>query len=227
MILLGSRRRRSGGGVEPDPHIGSVSSLLKFEGANNGTTFTDLVTTWTVVANAKTVTSQYKFGTSSGYFDGSSDYIYTPSNSSFGVGTGDFTFEFWARFEVLASRYFAGFDLGGGFLWFNLTGGGYIQCYFASATKTSVHTFSINTWYHIALSRNSGTTRVFVDGVQEMSGGDTINYGSARAVRLGGMPGAVDEGGFHKGWLDEFRFTKGVGRYSAEFTPPTTEFPIS
>jgi hypothetical protein len=39
------------------------------------------------------------------------------------------------------------------------------------------------------------------------------------------IQGIVGDSFFLKGWIDELRILKGVGLYTANFTPPTAPFP--
>lgn len=85
-------------------------------------------------------------------------------------------------------------------------------------------------WYHVAVSRTAGVLRVFVDGVQlglPIADANTYFAGSARTSVLGqanNSPVAVNNTRL-TGWSDEFRLTKGVGRYTANFAPPVAAFP--
>jgi hypothetical protein len=88
---------------------------------------------------------------------------------------------------------------------------------------------NIGEWYHVAVSRVSGQIRLFINGImQGLPVADANTYFAATATtalmtqRDNG--GAVANTGM-LGWLDEFRLTKGVGRYTANFAPPTAAFP--
>ncbi len=87
-------------------------------------------------------------------------------------------------------------------------------------------------WYQIAVSREVvsgvGTTRLFVDGVQlgvDITDSNTYYDGAARlgiASRWDGT--TLDADQVFIGWLDEVRFTKGVARYTTDYTPATDTF---
>lgn len=86
----------------------------------------------------------------------------------------------------------------------------------------------VNTYYSIALCRSGGYLMLFIDGIMQglpILDSDTYFATSARFV-LGGQQNNV--GGVastFNGWIDEFRFTKGLSRYSANYAPPTDKFP--
>ena len=77
-------------------------------------------------------------------------------------------------------------------------------------------------WYHVALSRVSGNTRLFLNGTQEGStyvdANNYVNPPASRPVIGAGFNGS---GGF-AGWMDDIHIVKGEGLYTANFTPPTS-----
>ena len=207
-----------------DPYFSSVTSLLHFNGTNGSTTYTDVTgLAWTGHAGSPTInTSQSVFGGAS-LRTSAGNYIRanTPG-TAFAYGTGDFTWEGRVRLDSTSSvRYFIdhGTDLGrviynGGLRYANpSTGTG-------SVLYTAAPALSANTWYAIAVSRQSGTTRLFLDGTLVASGADSYNFGS-NTMQLG-----ATGNGFSglDGYLDEWRITKGVARYTANYTPDTAEF---
>jgi len=80
-------------------------------------------------------------------------------------------------------------------------------------------------WHHIAVVRNSGTIKVYVDGTAEGSLSFTGNIGTDNSgsprQRIGGFS---QSNGIFSGYIDELRVTKGVARYTSDFTPQDREF---
>lgn len=163
------------------------------------------------------------------------------------IGSSDFTFETFARFsdiptgtgeiQELLSKwatssnlsyrlYYSADDDGLVFEW--STDGS------ASAgTKIAPFTFDEDRWYHIAVVRWTDTSgsylSIFVDGVEV--GGPTANtdtlYDGTASLGIGanfGTGSTPDSDSAFVGYLDETRFTIGVGRYTANFSAPTTKF---
>lgn len=207
-----------------DPNYSSVSLLLHMDGSDNSTTFTDSgpgTVTVTASGNAKVSTTQSKFGGASAAFDGSGDYL---SCTLGALGTNDFTIETWVRMSTFANYrmlYETRTSDGdtSGFVW-GVNSSGQLFIYLGGFVFTT-GTLSANTWAHVALTRASGTWRMFVDGA--LQSGTYSNSGNLTrtAVRI-----AMDWNTLYgvNGYLDDYRITNGVARYTASFTAPTTAF---
>ena len=204
-----------------DPDFSSVSLLLHGDGNNGSTTFIDSSSnshTVTPAGNAQISTTQSKFGGSSMYFDGSGDYL-TVTDSSLAFGTGEFTIEFWMRaastaeFEGLLSTGNVNTTdswqiSGGADLVFSRLGGLAVGDTFPS----------LNTWHHVAIVRDaSSVVTMYINGTNVDSATDTNDY-SANNLKIG-TNRAVNS--FYDGYIDDLRITKGVARYTSNFTPPT------
>jgi len=85
-------------------------------------------------------------------------------------------------------------------------------------------TLTTGVWYHVAVTRDAaGNCNVWLNGVCSTTGNQVIstNYtGTTNTIGyVNGSPSA-----FFNGYIDEFRLTIGYARYTANFTPQTTEF---
>ena len=67
--------------------------------------------------------------------------------------------------------------------------------------------------------RNSGTTKLYVDGTEYLSASDTTNYTDTYFI-IGGW---YNTDYLMDGYIDEFRMTL-KARYTSNFTAPTKEF---
>ena len=79
----------------------------------------------------------------------------------------------------------------------------------------------INTWYHVALTSESNTVKLFINGIEKYS---TVYVGSAIGPGPLYIGGASSEGSgytYTKGYMEDVRFTVGESRYNGTFTPPT------
>ena len=174
------------------------------------------------VGSAQVSTSVKKYGTGSLYFDGSSNIVSAPS-TQFAWGTGDFTVECWLYNTVSfvsGGTNITGTMASGGALFFGNTTYGIAWNAFGVGNVVTYSTqLSLNTWYHIAYSRNSGTGRLFVNGSLVGSASDSNNY-TATTFNSGGVSSQ-----YFTGYIDDLRITNGLARYTANFTPPTSALP--
>ncbi len=230
------------GSVIVDQYYNSCSLLMHFSGSNNSTVFIDdspITKSFTVNGDSKISTAQSKFGSSSAYFDGTGDYLSTNSSNDFAFGTGDFTIECWfyssnvgakGLFQTsdtvggLKPSYTSGIILiqGANNVGAGLSGG--LCAIIANTTLGSTTAvITTNTWYHIALVRNSGTSTIYLNGTSIGSASTTGNC-SGTYLAIGGY---YDTSYLYQGYMDEVRITKGVARYTGSFSVPTTEFIVS
>ena len=122
--------------------------------------------------------------------DGTGDYLSIPTSNEFGFGTADFTVECWIRPANVSGNKVV-FD-------FADTGGDQLVLidaqlrYFSGSFRIfSTTNLVADRWYHIAVSRSGGTTKMFIDGVQEGSDyTDSTNYGTTNPFYIG-----ADNGG--------------------------------
>ena len=116
-------------------------------------------------------------------------------------------------------------------LYFNDTNAGTQHLWFdAECSGTSVNMGSgsftnmqTNRWYHVAVTRASGTFRVFLNGILQGSDSSTSNAidNDHTGVEIGfnDLGGAGDT--FLDGTISNVRFIKGTALYTTDFTPPT------
>lgn len=175
--------------------------------------------------NPVTDTAIKKFGSSSLQLDGVEDYIGVSSNNDFGFGTGDFTVETFIYLNSLAGTQHV-FDFRAGAVSdvapvVYIANGGQIRYYTNSADRITGSTLLTGQWYHVALSRTSGVTKLFVNGTQVGSNYvDTNDYGVAKPLIIGAR---YDGANLASAQLDEFRVST-VSRYSSNFVAPLSEF---
>lgn len=225
-FIINPFRFGGGGGGGTDPHFANVISLLHFDGSDGSTTITDQKSkTWTASGTAQLDTAQSKFGGSSLLVTGGNGKVISTTDAGDQFGTGDFTIEFWLRISSFAAVQIICDTRASGAavapaLYLN---GSSLRYFTNNADRIIGANLTSNTWYFIALSRVSGSTRLFVDGTQSGSTyADSNNYVN-QVISYGDA--SYQNGNPISGWVDEARITKGVGRYSSTFTPPSAPFP--
>jgi len=82
-------------------------------------------------------------------------------------------------------------------------------------------------WHHVAVTRQGVNLRIFIDGVQQgaTATDSTDIIGSDNPMLLGALMYNSAYQQVLDGWVDEVRITKGVARYTSNFTPPAAPFP--
>jgi hypothetical protein len=230
-----SRFATLGGGVATDPYWNNVSYLLVGNGANGTTTnikdSSKNNLTTTIIGNTATSTAQNKYGSGSVYFDGSGDYLTLPSTALLNFGTGDFTIEAWVQLPSSAnvSYILCGFG----------TPNNYVAVYKINATTyvleyydehhdvLSTTTFGLNTFVYLTVVRSSNTVTLYVNGIgSSATNTGSITWGtSSTPLYIGSSPAYA--GSYEwRGYIYDLRITKGVARYTSNFTPPTAPLPI-
>ena len=228
------------------PMNGSNGSTTFTDASSNALTVT-------ANGNAQISTAQSKFGGASGLFDGTGDFLTISNNALFTFGAGDLTIECWIyiagnsgldlegkRNAAICSTWpeqapISGWLFGiagsssttgtGLFLntWPNT--GAVIRTNFASS-----FTISQSAWHHVALTISGGTRRLFFNGELQEGSTDNLNGGFAEVNSYSNDLQIARNryGGYHmdlNGYIDDLRITKGVARYTANFTPPAAPFP--
>jgi hypothetical protein len=222
-----------GTGTRTDSNSSSIVLALPMDGANNGTTFTDESATIkgsgsakTITRNGdtKTVTTQSKFYGSSGYFDGSGDYLTAGTSSDYIFGTGDFTVECWAYFNVLNTDNALITNHNNDSNWVFKVVSGKFLFYPGDGNGSSIigtSTISTGSWYHFTATRQSGTLKLFVNGVLETTAALSPNYSLNNTLHIGAQQNNL-AGTYLNGYLQDARLYKGVAKYTSNFSPPSS-----
>jgi hypothetical protein len=228
------------GNVSNTP-IGGIDAftklMLHMNGTNGSTTFTDselTPKTITAFGDAQISTAQSKFNGSSGLFDGTDDYVTAADSADFNFAAGDFTIDFWMRpiAQTDAALYHQREGVGNGEVYILWQGTTDQKVYFFANTTLAVTVADIrttgtvslpnDTWNHVAFVRNGATPLFFIGGVSQ-----TLTTVTA----FGTLPDLADDpriGAYksatpileYNGYLAEYRVSKGIARWTANFTPP-------
>jgi len=209
--------------------------LVHSIGADTSPSFSDSSGTGhglTAVGNAQVDTAQSKFHGSSCLLDGTGDYVETDADhADFALGTGDFTIDFWIRHDTTvddigyfgsrdASTNLFGMRIESGTLRFKaITGGVTIADVSAAWVPNSAQ------WYHLAIVRNSTAFALYVDGSEhatDTDAGALPDLGADFHIGHFETDGGTDR--YTKGWIDEFRLSKGIARWTSTFTVPNRPY---
>ena len=213
-----------------DTLYSSVIMQLPMNGPAGSSTFIDTSTSpISLSATGATIqTAQSKSGGSSGLF-GSFKYLsFSSGPLNFSSGQ-DFCIELWAypttqtaSFRTVFSNYqtyssgscalFAGISGVDTTVWMFMFGGTY------PPALRSTSAIAANKWTHLAISRNSGTIALYVNGIAEAT--ITNNNASVGSGALSYIATAGDNltGTYFEGFIDDFRITKNNSRYTKTFS---------
>lgn len=207
-----------------DPYFGSVSSSLHLNGVNDGTSFPDSsisARSWTRQGSTPPVTKtgEKKFGTASYYSDGNG-WIETTHTSDLTL-EGDFTIDGW-YYCTDTSDYRTVFCAHGTTHSIDArVHGGNLTLIVDGSAAISIAT-TLNTWHHFEVNRSGSTISMAHDGT--FSGTTYTQSGTffdgSTALHLGHNSTL---GRTFAGYIDDFRFTKGVVRNTSNFSVPASE----
>lgn len=193
--------------------------------------------TLTVAGSAARDTTDKKFGDSSYTFSADGDQVEAADSSDWDFGSGEWTVECWVRFDsapsgsddpVFVSQFLNTgnqrswmFWLQNGSLDFTYTTDGSSQVAVGDSWSPSSLT-----WYFLAACRVGNEIIVYIDGVEHARETHSVTFFDGTGLLTIGAPDNATVNHFQRN-IDEVRITKGVGRYSTNFTPPTLAFPDS
>ena len=164
-------------------------------------------------------------GNSYSFTRSTNSYITTPGSDDWAVGTGDFTVE-WFGYQTDTTQFqrvftvddYPSINLGVSiesstfYYWANNS----FRYSSSSATTT-------NTWYHWAVVRQGGTTRIYRDGtLRGSSFTDTNNITDNTTTFVVGNTNTFATNAAFVGYITNFRFVKGLAVYTGNFTKPTS-----
>jgi hypothetical protein len=192
----------------------------------------------TVTNNNVTFSTSSKFGSHAASFNGSSSYLSIPDSADFDFGSGDFTVDMWIKYASIpvpnGEMLIGQTNVTGNRSWkivqYNDSGYGLSFLYsYDGSTQSIIHTPwvpSDTSWHHIAVIRNGADLKIYVDGTQvgtTASLGTNTIYNSSSVLQLGALENPAQIYYFN-GYMDEVRVSKGIARWTSDFTPPISAY---
>jgi hypothetical protein len=203
------------------PLTAIAGTKLLLSGTNSGVIDSSMSSNMETIGDAKISTAQSKFGGSSLYFDGTGDSLKgQPNINTF--GTGNFTIEMWlypqsaVGYQCVLFMYTAV-----PYIYIGINTGSTATPFMWNDANVIVgsQNFTLNTWQHWAIVRNNGIVTMYLNGTSIGSATFSGSLGDGLGTQVGTTNTGIQ--GFN-GYIDDLRITKGVARYTANFTPPTT-----
>ncbi|NBW19392.1 MAG: LamG domain-containing protein [Caulobacteraceae bacterium] len=218
-----------GGAAVSDPYFEYTTLLLPGNGTNGAqnNTFLDSSTNnFTITRNGNTTQGTFSPFSQTGwsnYFNGVDDTLIS-SGTPFNFGANDFTIEMWvyplpvASFKVIINTNSTG-GVGGGI---NSNGTITVGRALLATDGTTSNSVTFNAWNHIAWVRNSGTLKIYINGVEGFSGTISTNYPNG-ALRLGSDNNNTL---YYPGYISNVRLSPSAV-YTNSFTPSTSPLTVS
>ena len=217
-----------------DPLFGAVVLLVQPEGPTGRRAFLDYSHTRKPVGGlggAQISTAVTIEDRSTVYLDGSGALLVVGPTYDLSFGTGDFCVE--AQIYITGGqgsdrgitdfRNSSGSDTGTFFI--DGPAGNKLAFWFGQKLGGTGASLQLNTHYWVALERQGGTTRCFIDGVEQWSSNVPYTFAAPRTLGIGGavFTSGVGQDAF-TGHIGQVRITH-AARYGAAYTPPTGLLP--
>ena len=209
--------------------------IVHFNGADAATTYTaETGQVATFSGDAQLDDTQTKFGATSLRVTGGG-VVQFPNHANWAFGTGAFTVDFWMRASG-GSNYqtmvglFSWYNVSTGFgITYAKTLGNKVGLYTGNDWKILSSAITEGTWIHVTLVGNGGANgarniKMYINGTQA---GSTYTADYNFTDQYCYMGGSIGWGDMYTGWLDEVRISKGIQRWTSNFTPPTSEYIVT
>lgn len=213
-----------------------VMWLMSMDGTNGSSNILDSKAHSITNAGVVLSSTQSKYGTTSAYFNGTS-YMDVLGCIDV-IGTQDFVFEMDV---FLLSLGGGGFSNVAGTLLDTRPSGAvdpqYLLLFVHNDGRLSSYThglyttttITLNQWHHVAYQRKAGVLSIMLDGVTEASTSMTTSMLTTGMNVIGAPVDGRSNTSYLKlnGYVANARMTVGKSRYTAPFTPPTTQHPTN
>ena len=219
----------STGNTSDDSLYDRVSLLIQSDTTDGSTTFLDgseNVHTITPTNQVHHDVNQKKFGNTSIYFDGSGDYLTVAENNTL-VLSGDFTIETWIYFSDTTTAIFIdnrSSNNANSFALYQYSTKLHVYIDTADKIVSANGAISANTWYHVAVTRENGDMKLFIDGTQT---GSTWSDSTNRTYDDSDWAFGrykLGSGQDLDGYMEDIRITRHTARYTSNFTKPSLAF---
>lgn len=194
-----------------------------------------------ITANGNAATSNLaaKFGPCAVKFDGDGDYLTTPDHADFYMASADFTIDFWVKFASTAADQ--------GLFSQYVDGNNFVACYLEAGSPKKLHfvirhggttevdaycsgtflSFVVGWWTHVAIVVSSGVVKIFINGYAQTVTDSALSHewpNLAAVFTIGRYTDSAAATHDFNGYLDVFRVSQGIARWTAAFTPRTSPY---
>ena len=166
------------------------------------------------------------------FFDGresvtATQVIAAEGNDDFTLGTGDFALEMWVYPTVVQSKTLYDGRRASSDVAMHIDLSSNVVRYMTNnnARITGSTTLAVHSWHHISVERSSGSTKLYVNGIQE---GSTYSDNNNLVAKLNRpiIGSSYSMYSTFQGYISNVRLCKGHTVYGAAFTPPSSELVV-
>ena len=181
--------------------------------------------TWTAYGGVTTSNAQSKFGGYSAYFDGVNDYLTTPDSADFALGNA-FSLDMWLYPLSITGLHclFSQETNTDNRIQINIEDTGKIDYGVKTAGswvyRDTTNSLSVNAMSHVYIGSNGTNVFIAINGNVETF--SASNWPDLTGVLTIGKAFATPY--YYYGYIDELRVSKGVARWTSNFTPPTVAY---
>jgi hypothetical protein len=181
------------------------------------------ITTTQTYGDADISTAVKKYGSGSVFIDNTSvgSFLLAGIQDIPSIGLADYTIEFWVNPDVSNSSRQLLYNTTNGALIFLRSGQVWLSVG-GTDRISSNSTIPTGSWTHVAVCRESGSTKMYIDGIaQSTVYADTNNY-TGTSIAIGANTNRTES---FKGYIDDLRAVRGQAIYTENFAPPTEALP--
>jgi len=162
------------------------------------------------------------------YFDGSGDFLSTPDHEDWDFTAGDYTIDLWVKHDgpgahegYVAHRqdsthvWYLGNEPASGMYWLMYNDG------VAVIIENQGNGITDTNWHHVALVKAADVYKIYVDGIEVGTTTDSSLPTFTGPLYIGKVDTGIYE---FAGYIDELRISKGIARWTTNFTPPTSPY---
>jgi hypothetical protein len=210
------------------PLTAITNTALLLNNTNAGIFDNAMQSNFVTVGTSQISTSVFKYGTGSMAFSGSGAWLTAIDKTSLQLGTGDFTIEGWVHVNAIGTAYAIVSKGAASTGWsVNITSGNKLQFSYTAANLTGATSLAANAWYYFAVVRSgsgAGNLVIYLNGTADATSGGAVtdNFNQTSILYVGASRTGTTP---LNGYIDELRITKGVARYTTNFTAPQSAFP--
>ncbi|MFH1426023.1 MAG: LamG domain-containing protein [Candidatus Kerfeldbacteria bacterium] len=171
--------------------------------------------------------AQSKYGGFSALFNASGDYLSMPASSDWDFSGGDFTIDFWFYLnlagiqQTLINSWVNYLDPDNWHIYITTANrlAFFSHGYTGDAGVVGTHDVTPDAWHHVAYVYDGTNVKTYLDGVLDASDGTAPGSNSDQAIVIGINDANKSTQPLY-GYLDEVRLSKGIARWTSDFTPP-------